>query len=59
MPKFEYGSLNLTGVKKQTTRMRKHECVPCGAVWRAAAKWGSSVCCPFCMANQYSDPEEG
>jgi hypothetical protein len=59
MPKFEYGSLDLSGRKRQTTRMVKHECVPCGAVWRAAAKWGDSECCPFCSSAMYSDPEEG
>jgi DNA-directed RNA polymerase subunit RPC12/RpoP len=28
--------------------MVKHECADCGAVWRAAAKWGDSIACPFC-----------
>ena len=48
MPAFNYGSLDLSGRKKQTVRMQKHEHVECGAIWRAAAKWGDSICCPFC-----------
>jgi hypothetical protein len=48
MPTFDYGSLDLSGRKRQTTRMIKHEHVECGAVWRAAAKWGDSIACPFC-----------
>lgn len=48
MPEFAYGSLDLSGRKVQTTRMIKHECPECGAVWRAASKWGNSIACPFC-----------
>jgi hypothetical protein len=60
MPTFDYGSLDLSMRKRQTTRMIKHECVnpDCGAIWRAAAKWQMS-CCPVCSQNFYSDPMEG
>jgi hypothetical protein len=47
MPVFDYGSLDLTGRKKQTTRMRKFSCGSCGAVWRMSGKW-SPFQCPCC-----------
>jgi len=59
LPVISHSKLDLSGRKKQTTRMVKHECQPCGAVWRAASKWGDSECCPFCSSAMYSDPEEG
>ena len=47
MPAFDYGSLDLSGRKKQTVRMIKHECAECGAIFRMAAKW-SPMQCPCC-----------
>jgi hypothetical protein len=46
MPPFPHGGLTLGG-KKQTTRMVKHECHECGAIWRMAAKWEVTTC-PCC-----------
>jgi hypothetical protein len=48
MPAFEYGSLNLDGRKKQTTRMVKVECLDCGYTLRTTQKWidvGLPTCC--------------
>jgi hypothetical protein len=39
MPAFAYGSLNLDGRKKQTTRMVKVACPDCGYTLRTTAKW--------------------
>lgn len=48
-PPFEYGSLDVDSRKRQTTRMLKHECNECGAIWRMSAQWSSIVqCCPCC-----------
>lgn len=46
-PELKHGALMLGGLKKQTTRMVKHECHECGAIWRMAAKWEVTVC-PCC-----------
>lgn len=52
MPAFDYGSLNLDGRKKQTTRMLKWTCLgECGAIWRMTAKY-SAVCCPCCGSDE-------
>jgi hypothetical protein len=43
-----YGSLNLDGRKKQSTRMIKVECVDCGYTLRTTQKWiavGVPTCC--------------
>ncbi len=48
MGEFAYGSLNLSGVKKQTTRMVKVVCVDCDYTVRTTAKWidiGLPTCC--------------
>lgn len=48
MPAFDYGSLNLDGRKKQTTRMVKVECMDCGYTLRTTQKWievGLPTCC--------------
>jgi hypothetical protein len=47
---YPHAKLDFTSVKKQTTRMLKHECPDCGAVWRMAAKW-QPVACPCCTAE--------
>jgi hypothetical protein len=47
---YPHAKLDFTQVKKQTTRMLKHECSECGAVWRMAAKW-QPVACPCCTAE--------
>ena len=38
-----YGSLDLSGRKKQTTRMIKLECVNCGCIIRTTDKWVSTM----------------
>lgn len=48
MPPFDYGSLNLDGRKKQTTRMVKVTCMDCGYTLRTTQKWievGLPTCC--------------
>ena len=48
MPKFDYGSLDLSNRKKQTTRMVKVECMDCGYTLRTTQKWidvGLPTCC--------------
>jgi hypothetical protein len=47
---YPAGSLTLSGRKVQKTRMVKHECHECGAIWRMAAKW-EVVSCPVCQAE--------
>lgn len=48
---YPHAKLDFSQVKKQTTRMLKHECLEdrggCGAVWRMAAKW-HVLACPCC-----------
>lgn len=48
MPAFDYGSLNLDGRKKQSTRMLKVICGECGYTLRTTQKWvevGLPTCC--------------
>lgn len=48
MPVFAYGSLDLTGRKKQGIRQRKVICVDCGYTLRTTQKWidvGLPTCC--------------
>lgn len=48
MPAFAYGSLNLDGRKKQSTRMVKVVCMDCGYTLRTTQKWidvGLPTCC--------------
>lgn len=48
MPAFDYGSLDLDGRKKQTTRMVKVVCMECGYTLRTTQKWievGLPTCC--------------
>lgn len=48
MPVFDYGSLDLTGRKKQSTRMIKVVCPACDYTVRTTAKWlevGVPECC--------------
>jgi hypothetical protein len=48
MPKMDYGHLDLSGRKKQSTRMLKLECNDCGYVVRTTQKWvdvGTPSCC--------------
>lgn len=47
VPAYTGGALSLDGRKKQATRMLKHKCADCGAIWRASAAW-TMVCCPCC-----------
>jgi hypothetical protein len=42
-PPFDYGSLDLAGRKKQTTRMLKLSCDGCGAIVRTTAQWMPNV----------------
>jgi len=51
---YPHAKLDFTSVKKQSTRMLKHECEACGAVWRMAAKW-APVACPCCRADLQPD----
>ena len=53
LPAMSHGALMLGGVKKQSTRMLKHECNDCGAIWRASARW-EMVCCPCCGGTDIS-----
>jgi hypothetical protein len=56
MPAFDYGSLDLTGRKKQTTRQLKLSCDECGAIWRMSAQWVELVkCCPCCGGNEVEE----
>jgi hypothetical protein len=48
---YPHAKLDFSQVKKQSTRMIKHECEECGAVWRMAAKW-VVVGCPCCDAGR-------
>lgn len=48
MPAFDYGSLDLDGRKKQSTRMVKVVCVECGYTLRTTQRWlevGLPTCC--------------
>jgi hypothetical protein len=48
MPKIDYGSLDLSGRKVQSTRMLKLKCDSCGYVVRTTQKWaecGMPSCC--------------
>lgn len=48
MPPVSYGHLDLSGRKKQSTRMLKCECPACGYTVRTTAKWlevGVPTCC--------------
>ena len=46
---YPHARLDFSQRKKQGTRMLKHECKACGAVWRMASKW-QVVACPCCTA---------
>jgi len=46
---YPHARIDFSQRKKQTTRMLKHECEACGAVWRMASKW-QVVACPCCTA---------
>ena len=48
MPKIDYGHLDLSGRKKQSTRMIKLECGGCGYVVRTTQKWLMQVGTPTC-----------
>jgi hypothetical protein len=48
MPAFDYGSLDIDGRKKQSTRMIKVICLDCGYSLRTTQKWievGVPTCC--------------
>lgn len=53
LPEMSHGALALGGVKKQSTRMLKHECDECGAIWRMSAKWHPESC-PCCGSMEIS-----
>jgi hypothetical protein len=48
LPAMEYGSLDLSGRKKQTTRLLKITCVECGCVMRTTQKWLVQAGMPTC-----------
>jgi len=48
MPAMDYGHLDLSGRKKQTTRMLKITCVDCGCVMRTTQKWLVQAGMPTC-----------
>lgn len=48
LPKLDHSKLDLSGRKKQTTRMVKVECMDCGYTLRTTQKWidiGVPTCC--------------
>jgi hypothetical protein len=51
LPRLTHGALSLSGIKKQTTRMIKHQCFDCGAIWRASVRWEMELC--PCCASKY------
>lgn len=51
MPPLPHGALMLGGIKKQTTRLIKHECEACGAIWRMTSKY-AAVLCPCCGSHE-------
>ena len=59
MPKMDYGSLDLGGRKKQTTRMVKVVCPSpdCGCVVRMTQKWLSTVGAPRCGCGEQMEAE--
>ena len=52
MPTMEYGSLDLDGRKKQTTRLLKIECTGCGCVLRMTQKWLDQSGVPTCGCGE-------
>lgn len=52
---YPHATLNLSGRKKQTTRMIKVECGDCDGVFRTTQKWldeaTHGLCCPFCHGD--------
>jgi hypothetical protein len=56
LPKIEHSRLDISGRKKQTTRMLKLSCDECDAVWRMSAQWASEVkCCPCCGGTSVTE----
>ena len=47
---YPHAEMILSDRKKQTTRMIKHECNECGAIWRMSRKYVPQ-CCPNCAAD--------
>jgi hypothetical protein len=56
MPKIDYGSLDLSDRKKQSTRMLKLECGDCGYVVRTTQKW-VDVGMPSCYCGGHFNVE--
>ena len=47
---YPHAKMQMSNHKKQTTRMIKHECINCGAIWRMSRKY-IPQCCPNCAAD--------
>ncbi len=61
---FPAGALNLSSRVKQSTRLRKCQCVTCGYIARVTAKWVDSAGAPLCPTDQIAmvcdmEEEEG
>jgi hypothetical protein len=49
---YPHASMNTGERKKQTTRMIKHQCNECGAIWRMSRRYTPSIC--PCCHEQYT-----
>lgn len=59
---YPHATLNLSGRKKQTTRMIKVECDDCGGVYRTTRQWldgaHDGLICPFCHGDSVTVEEK-
>jgi hypothetical protein len=58
---YPHSQLNLSGRKKQTTRMIKVECDDCGGVYRTTRQWidqAHELTCPFCQSDSVKVEEK-
>ena len=51
LPPLTHGALDLSGRKKQPTRLLKLECDGCGMIVRTTAKWVEQTGCPACACG--------
>ena len=51
LPPLTHGALDLSGRKKQPTRLLKLECDSCGMIVRTTAKWVEQTGCPACACG--------